>query len=357
MTPSFRPRQAAVTEGGGAGSVQDDFLRRRGSREAAAGGLFLVALLLCVPRAIAVTRIGTSPLAADHVDTEGPVLAPFEFRSGVVVNPVRRIAYLMRPGGGIEAVDLSSGRLVWFSDAAARPLLLRDERLLAQVEPTERGNVVRLTVLSATEGKPVLPVEEMALPEGVSSSVEDGPGTSFRLSGLSEGPAALISWEYSRQYVGGRAPGPEDKARERQASGTFRIDLRTGHAELGGSSTREGRTRPQSTLPASLKKLMDSNSLPGPLWNQGKVFATAFPGVGPEKDRITLRRWDAQTGTPLTDVVLSAEGLTIRYASADNQHLLASRRASAPCHRATPPGPGRERRSAAVLMRAGSAQG
>jgi len=79
-------------------------------------------------------------------------------------------------------------------------------------------------------------------------------------------------------------------------------------------------------MPDPLRRLAESKSLPGPLWRADAVFAAAFCGRGAEKSRITLRRWDARTGIALPDVVLSEEGHTIRYPSADGRHLLVSRR-------------------------------
>jgi len=44
------------------------------------------------------------------------------------------------------------------------------------------------------------------------------------------------------------------------------------------------------------------------------------------KQRVTLKRWDAETGEALPDVTLFDHGLNFRSISADKRHLLASRR-------------------------------
>ena len=44
------------------------------------------------------------------------------------------------------------------------------------------------------------------------------------------------------------------------------------------------------------------------------------------KQRVSLKRWDAETGEALADVTLFDNGLNFRSVSADKRHLLASRR-------------------------------
>src|SRR5215203_3122330 len=55
-------------------------------------------------------------------------------QEGVVIAPRLGLAYVMHPGGGIDAVDLASGALRWRSDRAAKPLALSGDRLIAQAE-------------------------------------------------------------------------------------------------------------------------------------------------------------------------------------------------------------------------------
>src|SRR5687767_2413840 len=53
---------------------------------------------------------------------------------GALLSPRHGLVYVMRPRGGIDALDLASGRLRWHSDGAARPVGLVEDRLVAQAE-------------------------------------------------------------------------------------------------------------------------------------------------------------------------------------------------------------------------------
>jgi hypothetical protein len=55
-----------------------------------------------------------------------PVLIP-----GGVADAQGKIGYLANPKGGIDAVDLKSGNLLWHSAAASYPLLVHEKRLYA----------------------------------------------------------------------------------------------------------------------------------------------------------------------------------------------------------------------------------
>ena len=111
---------------------------------------------------------------------------------GVVVSPRHGLAYVMRPGGGIDAVDLASGKVRWHSDLGAKPLALADDGLVAQAEG--RGNVLDLVVLDARSGAARDNVR-MALPAGVSASVVDTPAGSFRVQAAREASGLVVRWE------------------------------------------------------------------------------------------------------------------------------------------------------------------
>lgn len=111
---------------------------------------------------------------------------------GVVVSPRHGLAYVMRPGGGIDAVDLASGKVRWHSDLAAKPLALADDGLVAQAE--SRGNALDLVVLDARNGAARDNVR-MALPAGVSASVVDTPAGSFRVQAAREASGLVVRWE------------------------------------------------------------------------------------------------------------------------------------------------------------------
>jgi len=112
---------------------------------------------------------------------------------GVVISPRQGVAYVMR-SGGIDAVNLATGKLRWRSDKAAKPLALVGERLIAQVAGSRKGNTLDLAVLDARNGASRDSIR-IPLPEGVVASVVDTPAGSFRVRTNSTASELLVSWE------------------------------------------------------------------------------------------------------------------------------------------------------------------
>ena len=79
--------------------------------------------------------LSTMVVAAAAAAAQPPAGGTVELRPGVVIDPERRVAYVMNPKGGIDAVGLGRGELVWHSDDAARPLASSGDSVVAQAEP------------------------------------------------------------------------------------------------------------------------------------------------------------------------------------------------------------------------------
>jgi hypothetical protein len=122
---------------------------------------------------------------------------------GVVVAPQQGFAYLMRSGGGIDAVDLSTGALRWHSKSAAKPLALAGDRLVAQAD--NRGaNALDLVVLDARSGA-ARDAVRIPLPAGVAATVTDTPAGSFRVR--AEGSASKLTVHWQATKAAGAAQG------------------------------------------------------------------------------------------------------------------------------------------------------
>jgi hypothetical protein len=97
----------------------------------------------------------------------------FEFRSGVIVDSRELTVYLMNPNGGIDAVDLSSGKHIWSTSNSAKPLLLNDRRLVTQAASGAPTNFLRIVVLDADNGRELL-ATTVELPRDVQAAIDDG---------------------------------------------------------------------------------------------------------------------------------------------------------------------------------------
>jgi len=243
---------------------------------------------------------------------------PFEFRSGVVVDAGKRFAYLMSTAGGIDALDLRTGRAVWTAETGERPLLLLGHTLVAQATMQDRGNILRLVLLDAERSGARRNQIDVELPEEVRATVDDGPGTAFRVRAWPTPHGMALAWTYSALAIRAMPGGPPEHVRE----GTARINLETGKVVTSKSGAR---TELSTPMPAKLARLSETGSVPGPLWRSGDAYVSVARIRESGAERAVLKRWRAVNGDPLPEVELYRGKYTIRYPSADQLHLLVSR--------------------------------
>ena len=246
----------------------------------------------------------------------------FEFRTGVIVDPDRSAVYLMNPQHGIDAVDLSSGKLLWRTDRAAKPLLLHEDRLVGQTEPPVGQQSLRIALLNTREIAADPRFVDIPLPADVQATIDDGMESSFSAAARIHEGALVLSWRYTYGRITGPPPGPDDQALDRKATGSVRIDIHTGQIEPIDKMA----ALPEPELPAAAIRLKDGQTLPGPVWRVSNVLVAVERATYKGKQRVSLKRWDAETGEALADVTLFDDGLNFRSVSADKRHLLASRR-------------------------------
>src|SRR5205823_1519283 len=113
-------------------------------------------LVLLVP------ALSAAPAPAENAGTPAPLPAG-------VADSAGKIGYLAGAKGLIEAVDLEKGVVLWESKEPARPLVLFDKFLAAQVKVAGKANRVRIIVLDVNQkGKIVLESDPVVFPDWVS---------------------------------------------------------------------------------------------------------------------------------------------------------------------------------------------
>jgi len=131
-----------------------------------------------------------------------------------IVAPRLGLAFVMRQGGGVEALDLASGAVRWRSDKAARPLALVGGRLVAQAEPGGAG-ALALVMLDARNGAQRSSAR-VPIDAAVTASAIDSAAASFRAWAEASGSQLAVSWEHS-SLSGGTAQGYLPASSEGQA--------------------------------------------------------------------------------------------------------------------------------------------
>jgi hypothetical protein len=166
------------------------------------GGSVRTAFLYTLLAALLLPTVSVAAPGDDAAVVDSALLAP---RLG--------LAFVMRPGGGVEALDLASGAVRWRSDKAARPLALVGDRLVAQAEPGGPG-ALALVMLDTRNG-----VERSSarvpIDAAVTASTNDSAGTTFRAWADASGSQLAVSWEHS-SLSGGASQGYLPAASEGQ---------------------------------------------------------------------------------------------------------------------------------------------
>lgn len=162
-----------------------------------------------------------APVIAVAQSASAPAL-----RDGVVVDTAAGTVFVMSPAGGIDAIDLATGTSRWRSGAAARPLVVSGDSLVAQANPGE-GEQLVVVALDKDDGAAKTRTD-VALPRNLKAQVSDTSTQKTLVRGLlSTGGAVVVSWMIESRIARGAAP--DDDGVE-HASGATRIDPETGAA-------------------------------------------------------------------------------------------------------------------------------
>jgi hypothetical protein len=190
-------------------------------------GRFVLSLVLPPLLAILLmpgTSMGDSPSLRQASSDSAALL------EGVVLSPRHGFAYVMRPGGGLAAVNLANGKVRWRSDNA-KPVALVGDRLIAQVEG--KGKALELVALDARSGA-VRDSVRIPLPAGVSATLVDTAKGSFRVQASGVGSELLVRWEATG--FGAPAQGYLPAASEGQALAADAPTVMAGEAVLDATS-------------------------------------------------------------------------------------------------------------------------
>lgn len=167
------------------------------------------------------------------------IAAATTLHDGVVVDFAKGAAYLASPEGGIDAVQLSTGNVIWKTRDAAKPLLVKDGALLAQGRPGANGELALVT-LDTRQGA-AKSRAEVAL-EGVRANLTDGPSQTFRAEAfVAADKSVVVTWVAEEPTFRGMVPAPEDglapaksaavsAGKGRSSRGAVRVDMAQGRA-------------------------------------------------------------------------------------------------------------------------------
>jgi hypothetical protein len=146
-----------------------------------------------------------------------------------VLSPSGKVLFL--PGEkGVDAVAVFNGKLLWSTDGAGAPLLSTAEYVVSQVQVKGKKNQVRLVVLDAATGERLREPDVIEFPEWVSVPLDYGHR--FRSAARLDKDGVLLVWEAYTFQDGGPPPPPNLPNLQNEASGAFRLDVKTGRVSV-----------------------------------------------------------------------------------------------------------------------------
>jgi hypothetical protein len=147
-----------------------------------------------------------------------------------LADPAGRLGFFASADDGIECIDLATGKVLWHTYEAQRPLLLDGDHLLAQAG-TKRNRLRILRLDVKRNGECDFESDPLVLPAWVVTG--EAPGHSFAANWHLDKHHLVLRWQAATRYVGPSRPTPEEESAARKHDrGTARIDLRTGQVEV-----------------------------------------------------------------------------------------------------------------------------
>jgi hypothetical protein len=141
--------------------------------------------------------------SSQSVAQEQTTMNGVQLRPGVIIDPERRLAYVMSPEGGTVAVNLEDGTEAWSTMEVAKPLAVVGDLLVGQAPPSEAGNELPVVVLDTGERGRRVVAETVELPAGVRALIDETLGSSFVADAQAVAGDAMVFWEYSERPVRG----------------------------------------------------------------------------------------------------------------------------------------------------------
>lgn len=144
-----------------------------------------------------------------------------------VVSGDQKTVFLPAKDGGIEAIDLATGKILWTNKDASKLAGASDKLVLAWTGNEKKANEFRVVTLDAETGKTVGKSDPIAMPDWAVTGKTHG--RTFRTAAKADGESVTVVWQAGAFYAGGAAPTPEIlAAAKKDASGIAKFDLKTG---------------------------------------------------------------------------------------------------------------------------------
>lgn len=249
-----------------------------------------------------------------HSDHLRPVFLP----SGVAA-PNQQVGYVATMTGGIEALDLLTGELLWRAELAARPVLIFQNLLAALALVEGRANALQLIEVDLNkEGELVRESDALVFPDWVRATITPDLFFSYEVS--VDGNDLILEWEGHARYEGGAPPSALIQAQSTQdAAGAARFNLQTGEVSELPDHSKKKIELPQGLLEANLFSYQQgaSSFWRTEPWVFDDGFAVLIGEVAEDRQTLKLQTWDARTGEIASPIKLLTGQALVSYVTPD----------------------------------------
>jgi hypothetical protein len=146
-----------------------------------------------------------------------------------VVSPDAKLVFVPAKGGGIEALDVATGKPVWTNADAPHVAGAGAKLVFGWVPDAKKANQFAVVAIDAATGKTVGKAGPILLPDWAATGKTYG--RSFATAVRADGEGAIVAWTAGAFYAGGARPTPEIEAAARKNdSGLAKLDFATGKA-------------------------------------------------------------------------------------------------------------------------------
>ena len=264
-------------------------------------------------RKLSLLSLAALPLAASLT----VAAATAELRPGILVDPDAGRAYLMRPEGGIEALSLDDGNVIFTSNAGTRPLAAAGGWLVTLAEPSGRGSL-DLALINLAEPSRTTTLS-WPLPAEVRASPVDGLGTSFQVIARARAASVDLAWTFRWRRTG-PLPPEEGEPQSGETQGGLRIDLSGQSVSAHFSSFAAARD--DGPVPSTLDAFVTNPPPFGKPVKAGANWAVVETvRLAPGRVRLVLRR-GAPGGALLESRTIYEGPAVVQLPSADSRHVL-----------------------------------
>jgi outer membrane protein assembly factor BamB len=229
---------------------------------------------------------------------------------GIIVDLPQKRIYSMAVDGGINAVDLSTGKVVWDSKEAAKPIGFSAGKLFGQADSGPRTNELQVVALDPRTGQKLTAARAPLPAQVLASVVPTSAGTFSAVTSSLPGGETIVSWRFVKQIpraippntkanlpASGAAPAAPASAERQTSSGSFLFRPTTGSLDAVVSDLE-----PQNVTQPEIRTLEEPATIPGRkfLSADGRAFVVSTrTGSDSEFNNYTLTVYDRQTNARL----------------------------------------------------------